>query len=1387
MNTRINRTLLAAAALIGATSSVKAYDLYDSGWDYSQPSFSYGSYFVGDGWTGREYSNLTDDRSFPFFNVTERDLVNAGVYRGIAGSFSWSGNEYESGGGAGGAAYVYGVLETGLTDGEGGFAGVDADFDGQSGFYTNGTFNFDTTDTTTNLAIGQTSYSIYMDVDGNYFGAYVSGGLTVYERTVQVARTGSGFDGADDYSAFQSDNSLTLSGTYYGPTIAARNVLPLASQWSDGEGGYGPDLAGSVVKLGDIALGFLESEGLFAKDGGWLDIRGDLTLGAGGTIYIRDGEITSNIYTQFYAPGTLTEAGSLAIESGILSVRSHFAQDMVAVDGQTLGFRDGAVNNTRLILTGFGYGFDAEGGWGDASNGGGALRSISGNNIQNGNISIVGDGDIMLDGAAIGVDAGATLTINGTINGLNSLVSDGGAAVGFNAVGNATLNGRILAGITDVIKAGSGELLINSSNLFTGDVEVIEGSLRITNSGALSGTSGQTYVSSGASLVLDQASGLSLADDIHINGTGATGIGGALHNKSGANATTGNLWVGTGNGSNSSATVKVDASTSLTVSGLRSYDGYNTLTLDVGGASATAGSFTATGNTGALDYIIKNGTGNATLTTLSADLNDIDVNAGNLLVLGSESSALNIFDELDIDGTQDLLGKPVGSLELRGTHHYIELNIDMVDVLIKGSVTHHGGELNDLDINGNATVTIDVGATLTTEQNEAEDASADIENGSKLVVKGTFQANGGSIIDLDDEATLDIRTGGIVNSDVIANQDSTVEVASGGVLNGDVEIYNDATLILHTGAVHNGDYDAYGNAVVTINGSVDNNEVTPLGQNFGLSGSARLQGSGTIGGNLTQTGGTVAPGNSPGILSVLGNYTNTAGVLDLELAGTGAAGTAYDQLRVTGTITVSNALQVDYSVIRFTDFAGFEADHGDVFQVIANASGNARNTFDKFDLSQTVTTANDRVLFNHATGKAYGTGLTTSQNFSHYARNRNQAEIGRALWMEAIDFDKSGISGELPQSFIDTAFDGEGAAAKAGLKAWILTRHDAVLGELGTDLGAAAVQMLTAASGAEGLDSLSPEAYSGFSELAVRLNRNIALIGATARPSGDSKKWGFNLGYTGEQVSSNSTSGYTSYKASSDTAHLSADVLLGTAVRLNLVAGLDDGRVTAREFSGDTNTAVFGIGLGITPESKFARFDIGASFSTTDFDAVRQGSFASEDNQDAYAVAARVTFLPKDPSIKDVAEGKGPKLSLIPYVGVSYATADIDGLTEANVPGSAQLNVDAFKRRSLVGELGLNAEYALGENTTLTGVLAYEHDFRNGGGTDMTAEFADDGVDDTDFSIRTDGLGSSIFRLGVGFRQKLGAKASLGFGYDALLGSGITSGQQVKADLSFRF
>jgi len=1410
---RLTKALLTAAVAIGATvSTAKAYDMVGSGWNYRQPNDS------------QSFTQFDGNLFSLFWGVNlEADLADAGVYRGVSGSFTWSNNVFWDGD----------EFRPDLVEGEIGTNdsnlvsnlrqfdfGYDLQFNSES---SSGSYSFNSASDTlesTNIALGQRFAGIWTRADGDEDSA-ITRSVTVFERAVQVARTGSGKFGANALSAFESDNSVTLSGSFYNANIVGRNVLPNATS--------GTTLLGSVVRQADIALGFFDSEGLFAKDGGWLDIRGDLTLGANGTIYIRDGEITSNIYTQFYSPGTLNTVGRLAIESGILSVREHFAQDMVATWNQTLGFRDGAVNESRLILEGIGYayGFDGEGELTvpDGSSVG-ALRSITGNNIQNGNISVVADGEGFFpgggNGAAIGTDFGSTLTINGTVNGLNSGGSEGGAFLAYFSAGNTIQNGRILQGIDSILKEGDAELLLTASNLFTGDLRVEGGSVRITNSGALSGFDGEgdtaTYVDSGASLVLDQAAGLSLVDDIYISGTGQAGVGGALHNKTGANATTGNLWVDSTNGgpntTPSSATVTVAASSSLTVANIRGASLVNTFTVDVSGAAATAGNFTVLGDTGAIDNIYKEGSGNATITHLAAELDDLYVNAGNLLVLGSEDSASdNIYDQLDMYGVLDVNNASVGSLEIRGNHHYGEFDFTNMNALIKGNITvHYNYDNDDIDLRGYTVVTVDAGATFTTngffDEDEEYSVGGDLEDNSKFIIKGTFNGLDDTFLDLDNNATLDIRAGGVVNSRVVADDNSivTIAAASGGlgagvlngfvqaydnatitlngVINGDVETYGNATLTLGANAVHNGDYDAYGDATIIINGSIDNNEGNPLGQNFSLSGDALLKGSGTIGGNLTQEGGIVAPGNSTDILTVLGNYTISSGSLEIEIGGTEGPGNdpdGNDQLRVGGTVTVSGSAVLDFEPYNLP----FESSRGNVFQVLATNTGAARGTIGRFD-EVDLTGLNGRVLFDHSTGKAYGTGLAWPQGepvipgtFRDYGDNANRREIGRALWMESILHDNSGITDE---NFDDFAINNDGPGdetGQLGLKAFILTQpfDEVDETETATDLGAAAVSVLAAADVGAALDALSPEAFVGISELGVRVTRNFAQLPASKRKLAATNEWDFSVGYAGEQITAKGTSAYNSYKVSSDQVNLTAARDLSANVRLTLAAGLDDGEVGAAGFSADTDTQAFGLGLSFIPASKGWTADLGVALTRTDWTAARGAVQSQQDNEDGLGVALRLALTPT----------VNGSLSYAPYIGLSYATQEMGAVSEDADAAGVGVDFAGYDRDSLVSELGLKAEYALKPGTTLTGVLAWEHEFENSGETTLDAEFTDDGVSDTRFAVTSAGFGADIFRLGVGVRVDLGAKAAFSLGYDALLSSESKSGQGIKADVAFRF
>jgi hypothetical protein len=98
------------------------------------------------------------------------------------------------------------------------------------------------------------------------------------------------------------------------------------------------------------------------------------------------------------------------------------------------------------------------------------------------------------------------------------------------------------------------------------------------------------------------------------------------------------------------------------------------------------------------------------------------------------------------------------------------------------------------------------------------------------------------------------------------------------------------------------------------------------GAHYALTG-GRLNGAGTIAGALENTGGTVAPGTSPGTLTVDGSYTQGPdGTLETEIAGIDP-GSGYDRLAVSGPATLDGALVIITP-------AGFEPPFGSSYDVI---------------------------------------------------------------------------------------------------------------------------------------------------------------------------------------------------------------------------------------------------------------------------------------------------------------------------------------------------------------------------------------------------------------------------------------------------------------------
>ena len=116
-------------------------------------------------------------------------------------------------------------------------------------------------------------------------------------------------------------------------------------------------------------------------------------------------------------------------------------------------------------------------------------------------------------------------------------------------------------------------------------------------------------------------------------------------------------------------------------------------------------------------------------------------------------------------------------------------------------------------------------------------------------------------------------------------------------------IFNRALSASEVGQLAAASYDTASSSTLTI----------PTGKFIGpvsVSGSGVLNGSGIVAGNLSNAA-TVGPGNSPGIVTVNGNYSQTsAGTLNIEVGGTNPGAPDFDQLLVNGTVTLAGTLNV---------------------------------------------------------------------------------------------------------------------------------------------------------------------------------------------------------------------------------------------------------------------------------------------------------------------------------------------------------------------------------------------------------------------------------------------------------------------------------------------
>jgi T5SS/PEP-CTERM-associated repeat protein len=242
---------------------------------------------------------------------------------------------------------------------------------------------------------------------------------------------------------------------------------------------------------------------------------------------------------------------------------------------------------------------------------------------------------------------------------------------------------------------------------------------------------------------------------------------------------------------------------------------------------------------------------------------------------------------------------------------------------------------------GTGTLTVSAGGNVSDADGRIGGELMSIGNAS-VGGSGSTWTNSGSLhVGQAGTGSLNVTNGGKVSSatgfvgDVAGGSGSvTIDGANSiWTLTGDLRVGDagTATLTVKNG----GSVSTTGNVIVSAHGT------------FG--------GDSTVTAVMVQNGGMVSPGNSPGVLHVQGDYSQTAdGKLEIQLNGT-TLGTGYDQLVVSGNMALNGALDITF---------GYTPHAGDSFDILDwGTRGGAFAAFNfptlaglRFDISQLYTT-----------------------------------------------------------------------------------------------------------------------------------------------------------------------------------------------------------------------------------------------------------------------------------------------------------------------------------------------------------------------------------------------------------------------------------------------
>ncbi|MGV3485139.1 MAG: beta strand repeat-containing protein, partial [Planctomycetaceae bacterium] len=586
----------------------------------------------------------------------------------------------------------------------------------------------------------------------------------------------------------------------------------------------------------------------------------------------------------------------------------------------------------------------------------GATMNIqNGTMTLNGGTSFGGGGTINLFGGTYNVTddiSGTNLNLSFAANFMN--ISDGKT---FTLTGNNTLAG---ANFSNVVTA-TGTLRNTGTLAVTGAVGVNRGTFR--NAGTLSAStaSATVTVGTGASIINESTGTYQLLSTSGIQGATGSFVNHGTLNRAGSGTAPINAPT-TGSGAITVSSGVLDFQRGGTFA--------NDITTAAGATTKFGNSFAYTFNTGSsfLDtgtVEFANGTFNFTddvtassNVAMSSSFGTVNVSAGKTFAWAGSANSIA---GGALAGSGSIVNS--GLLTISGTSLSNALTLSNATsgvVAVTGNLTLSGagsivnqGTWRRTTSSGTATVanafsnlgSVEVqSGTLTLSGVVSQATTATLTGGTWISDAGTLDLSNSPALTVIGAAAV-VRTNGnrFPKLASLATNQGSFEVTSGGSFatvasldnQGTITVPNAATLTVHSS----------GSLTNTGTLALEGGSVIASAINHSVGGF--IEGSGVIQGTVVSDGGTIGNADGPGALSIVGAYQQASrSDLRIELGGA-VAGISYDQLNISGTVTLAGELHV--SVVE--NYLGNQA-----FTIIDNDGNDpVSGTFDGLPEGATIT------------------------------------------------------------------------------------------------------------------------------------------------------------------------------------------------------------------------------------------------------------------------------------------------------------------------------------------------------------------------------------------------------------------------------------------------